>query len=277
MAKSTIRIPALNEFIFQVMRNATPVQKKNLDDTDKLIFRSPGAIRKFANEATLDKQQVMLVKLGYSFTIFIAPGAEELDEVVLLTYDQYLTEEKHANVIEATARNRVFAYGDREVQTILSMCAQNSQTKVYQFTMASKKAIESWNEYKKRSTAINTDNAQEAYVDFNKLILAAQLASAKVSQQFEIDELQMLILQILYANVNKALRGEQVLDSVSKAEKPKAVYDALDDLCYLGYASSDRPKNAPRKAPGQKIYYMISAKGIKLTKEYIESIIKKVW
>lgn len=274
--KHLITNKSFNDYVFSVMLKSNAEQRKGLSNAELLHFKSNSTKRSFADKASREKKEIMLAKLGYDYTYFISAGPQELEDCIFVTFDQYHTPEKRLNVIEAMAGKGIFAYGSREMQAILSMCAQNAQTKAYQYSLITRRMVKDRKRWNKSETALNGENAQETYQRFAHLIRTAVTSLNSVAGLWDVTALEMRIIMELYQNVASALKASDIINRLLENETPKKVLDALDNLIENEHVINDRKRGAIKKAPGQNIYYILQKSGIKIAMEYIASVAEKI-
>src|SRR3954463_10777120 len=101
----TINDPEFSEWVFHCMRLSSADQRRQLSANELKHLQDDDTIRRFAENESLDKRLLLMVRLGYSYSIISYPQPVDIDTVLTPVPGQYQLANKRAAIIESMIRD----------------------------------------------------------------------------------------------------------------------------------------------------------------------------
>lgn len=259
--------PDLNEFFFNAMRLATKEELQRLNITERTYFKNEKAIRRFADNESLDKKLLMLTRLGYQYTLFIKPIKAAIQPLLEKISVQYTEVTTRKQLVEYMAQNKIFALASKEMMVISQMAAQNSHSDIYMMDyryVQLRDRIRKWVEW-----GVDSDRMHEAKMatnDLSKVVLSALIGINRTHVIAGITPMQLKALLALYPYRNTYVTGAKVAHMLHESNRTRGIFKVLNILAELDYIS----KASMREINSNVLQYTILDKGVEAVHDYFK-------
>lgn len=273
--KYLINDPAFCEYVFACMKNSGNEERAQLSPLELKHFRNDGAIKLFAENATLEKRLLMLARLGISYNIVLGPDKIDMAGALKSVPGQYTVGAKKNAITEQFARDKVFIFGSRDLLVVSHMAAQNSHSYLYTLD---RKYITLHERSKSMLGQALIHDIKDAIggFDFFSQVLMDCLANSEDNEIMSIcgvDHMQMRVLLALYVNRSTMLSIPAICLKIGRppqsANKLSHVVTKLQEMGYI-----EQLPGTQKKLSGGRSY-MIMEKGIDAVMNYVKYIVKK--
>lgn len=274
--------PDFGEFVFNCMATASTEDRRELSPQELLHFATKRAIRRFADNETMERRLLMLARLGIQFCVICAPKTADIGAMLDEARTQYMFVEKRLALTQAMAKNKVFVISSNNVVLSAHMAAQNSHGQIYTLNYNYVKL----HGYMAKAKARDFMTKHNAY-DFKDGVDAIEmLCSAAITifntQDNDIvpsicgvssDELKLLMVLFIRRNTFTGVEQLQLL--TGKTLRGKATSLALSGMEKKGYIA--REPGYTDKTNHPKRSFMIISKGIDIVMNYIKYLTKETF
>lgn len=265
-----------SEYVYRTLKGLSADQRKELTDDDLKIVKSTATINEFATYEQLDRQLLMLTKVGVNWTIRLGGRDESVDQLEFASLDQFDFPEKRMDIINKAAEENLFYMSAHDVMLSSMLSAQNVSTQAYKLSSNSREIVNKVSGVK--SVRIPMDEqvtrSVSAYEDLMKLVMV-QLNSlywAKHTLGLEQDEIR--ILCALFLKRAGALTLKEISAGTLIVSKPAYLKKNMDRLMDLRLVIGDAKKGKRKSASS---FYMITPLGVGRVMEYTEYVFIKAF
>lgn len=265
--------PQFAEFVFNCMATATAEAKRKLNATELKYFSSPKSMRKFADNESMEKRNLLLSRLGINFCTFYAPANFPVGPMLDDIKDSYFDAAKRKDVIEAMSKGKIFALSSNDILNTMHMAAQNSQMQIYVLNREYVMLHQRLNINPNKALNKVSKEVQDGFDDFSKVVLAANSTVDICQSICGMDIKKLRILLALYPNRHTFLSAEQLMSIINITYRDIKFKHSLTDLEKEGFVLGNK-QQAKRVGPAPKSY-MILGPGIDAVMMYLKYIYKQ--
>ena len=265
-----------SEYVYRTLKNLTAYQKKNLSDEDLKILKNATTISNFATDEQLDRLLLMLTKAGKIWVLYIGGESEEVDHLLFATVDQFDSDEKRLDVIQATADKGAFFLGANDTMLSLMMSAQNVNTPLYALSANSREL--SAKVARAKSVKLPVDqqvaSAVSAYDDLNRMMRNQLNALDWAQKTLGLEQNEIRVLSALFQKRTGAMTLKDMAEETLLGDKKSYLKKQVDALMAKKCILSDDKHN---KNKSTTVYYMIAPEGIRKIMQYNDFIIRQTF
>ena len=265
-----------SEYVYRTLRNLTADQKANLSDEDLKILKNATTISNFANDEQLDRLLIVLTKTGKTWVLYVGNESEDATQLSFAAVDQFDSEEKRLDVIQATADKGAFFLGANDTMLSLMMSAQNVSTPLYALSANSREL--STRMARAKSVKIPVDqqmsSAVQAYDDLNRMMRSQLNALDWAKKTIGLEQNEIRVLAALFQKRTGAMTLKEIADETLLGDKKSYLKKQIDSLMEKKCILSDDKHN---KNKSITIYYMIAPEGIRKIMQYNDFIIRNTF
>ena len=265
-----------SEYVYRTLRNLTADQKANLSDEDLKILKNATTISNFANDEQLDRLLIVLTKTGKTWVLYVGNESEDATQLSFAAVDQFDSEEKRLDVIQATADKGAFFLGANDTMLSLMMSAQNVSTPLYALSANSREL--STRMARAKSVKIPVDqqmsSAVQAYDDLNRMMRSQLNALDWAKKTIGLEQNEIRVLAALFQKRTGAMTLKEIADETLLGDKKSYLKKQIDSLMEKKCILSDDKHN---KNKSITIYYMIAPEGTRKIMQYNDFIIRNTF
>lgn len=258
--KSSLNISLLNDFIYTVLFNASPEDKKGLQGKYLNACENEKAAKKFIETATREEKEFLLSQFGYQFYYLISPckpSSTSLKEIV----------EMNGYKITDIKRGGFYIHSDKEIMHLVGLTCKSIHTPSYAMNlelMRQSYHVKKWS----RGNPVKDQSSEVAEADS---VLMRTLLSSTITMNYQagitgISDIQVQILLYIYLNRNKQ-RSHSDVDDLFAGYKgrytPSGLKSAINSLVLNQFLQ----KSAVDKT------LTITSLGIKKCQEYRDAVL----
>lgn len=267
--KNLVRNPALNEFIWTLLYNITPEQKKKLSSPFLRILKSSIKSKFFSEFSTLDEKVRLLSELGYENAIvFFEDKAKSVNalKVILQKYE----DEKNVSASKDITQLRCFVSSDKQVKWLLSLMADSIHHKSYFLNLEYSRVshhLKSWKPFRKSPSTAELSETIDSADLLAKTLLNA-ISIAEFSEGFMgVRPLDLKILLLLYGFRHTYVEKERIWDYFAGTTNKQRSTTSLKRL----FANQLVSKHIDTKV----LKYGITSTGIETVGNYMQRVLKQ--
>lgn len=269
MASQIIRNPALNEYVFTLLFELTPEQKKKLSRPFLKIAMSEIRSKNFSENSTLDEKVRLLTELGVGFSlVFMQDDLQSMNQlkIILKKYE----EQRVASASKQLADVGIFVSSDKQVKHFLGLMADTISHRSYFLNLEYNRVgfhIEGWTKERggneKKEFEDTVRNSELIVKTFLNTIMNLQMVDSIVG----VNEHQMKVLLYLYGYRHTYISKERMDDYFDGNMQKRTVTSSLKRL-YLN--------NFIKKGWDiSKKEYTITGTGIEIVNTFVQRVLKQ--
>ena len=202
--------------------------------------------------------------------------SEDATQLSFAAVDQFDSEEKRLDVIQATADKGAFFLGANDTMLSLMMSAQNVSTPLYALSANSREL--STRMARAKSVKIPVDqqmsSAVQAYDDLNRMMRSQLNALDWAKKTIGLEQNEIRVLAALFQKRTGAMTLKEIADETLLGDKKSYLKKQIDSLMEKKCILSDDKHN---KNKSITIYYMIAPEGIRKIMQYNDFIIRNTF
>lgn len=266
--KVLIRNPALNEWVWNILYNITPEQKKKLSTTFLTILKSSVKAKSFAEFSTIDEKIRLFSELGYdNALVFFEDKAKSVNglKVVLEKFEK----DRQAAASREISQLKIFVSSDKQVKWLLGIMADTIHHKSYFLNLELERVGHHLKSWKAQRVAPSTKQLSDALENSDliaKTLLNGLLVS-DLSQAFlSMKPLDLKILLFMYGQRHTYIEKEKVWDHLVGTTSKARTTASMKRLFAASYLAKHVDLSLGR--------YSITAKGIESVNMYMERVLK---
>lgn len=267
--------PALSEYVFHCMRLLPAEKKKDLNSQELLNFKNEKAMRRFAENESLDKRLLLLSRMGYSYCVVVAPTNENLDDLYKKVTSQYRSAHSRLDIIKAMSEKKIFVLSSRDTLVMSHMAAQNSHSQVYVLDYAYvhlHDKLKSIGGMASRPFVNEARDGMEGLDDLSKIALLALQGDELIQSICGITKFELRILLAMYPERSKMITRDRVSDLMGESKRATGVAKSCGELEKRGYLLREPGYRAGKH---RSQVYMIGDKGIDTVLKYLTFLTHK--
>lgn len=206
--------PFLEEFIFDVIFNLTPAQRRNLDKKYIKAIKSPASARTFCSKSSLEEQIHFLACCGVGWTLMFHNN--EMTPISLKDTLRKFKDEKVASGLHDLTTRKIYITSNKELMHLSAVMAQSIHNPQYSVNLEWAKMgyrLNQWNAWVKGG--VNKDflkslEAIEGVDKFSQTLEHSAITNRNMEAIFGIRPIDFRLLNYLYRNRNQFV-GKYVL------------------------------------------------------------------
>lgn len=258
--KSSLNISLLNDFIYTVLFNASPEDKKGLHGKYLAACENEKTAKKFLETATREEKEYLMSQFGYQFYYLISPYKPSNTTLKdLIETDGYK--------ITVFKKGGLYVHSDKDMMHLMGLTCKSIHTPSYSMNlelMRQSYHVKKWS----RTVPVKDQSSEAAEADS---VLMRTLLSATITMNYQagitgLSDMQMNIIIYLYLNRNKERSISDLNDLFSGYKgryTPAGFKTAINSLVLNQYIQ----KSAVNKN------LTITSLGIKKCQEYRDSVL----
>jgi hypothetical protein len=252
------------------MRTCSKEEKLGLNRQELAYFKDEKAMRRFADNESLDKRVLLLTRIGIRFAVILESDKEDTDKEWAAVISQYKYASKRREITEAMAKKKMFVFSSRELMVGVQMAAQNSHSNIYVLDYDYVNLRDRLSNYRIEVFNENMRDAQKGVIGLSKVLLA-NLTSVSVTQQISgVTEMEMQCLLALFPYSDTFVSGEAVNRLMYESDRTSGVLRVLSTLEKNGYVT----RHVGYEGKHRKPQFTIAEKGIRAAMDYMRYIVK---
>lgn len=268
-----IEDPDYSEFVFNCMMESSAEERRQLSPQELQFFRTESAMRRFADNESKEKRDLLLARIGIRFCTIYAPANGRVDYMLDEVFTQYQFVEKRMAITQAMSKNKIFVQSSNDVLVGVHMAAQNSHSQVYVLNYNYVKLHRKIVNWKSASRRSDTKDAMEAFDIVAALTLATLNTSNEVEGICGVNERQIKILLALYTRRHTFTTHITVANLTGDSGRTKGVQHLCHDLEENGFIAREPGYSKISHRKNQN--YMIMSKGINAVMDYLKYLHKQ--
>lgn len=272
--KYLIKTPELCEYIFHVLATTPKEVIRELTTQEMSYFKDHKAMRRFADNESFEKTAQLFGKIGIPLTIFFGKrhGWQNVIEEIGTQY-QFI--EKRKAIIEAMAREKLFALAGTDILTYTYMAAQNSHSRVYVLSYEYVKVKEKVMKAAVQSKNEDMRDARDAFEMMSRAILQTMIKADHTQAMSNVLPYEMKILLAIFPEQHTFVPINKIAEQLDESKRVRGVVKTCTTMANKGLI-----KHIPMKDPRnnhQIRSYTITEKGITAVMSFISNITKKAF
>lgn len=270
-----IHLPSFSDFVYRSMVNSNATQRRELSDFEVKHFASESAMSKFCENAPLEHLLQVLTKIGVRWDIRTYESKQVADQIEFLAVNQYQHEDQRLDIVEKLLDNNAMYMTAENIMLSAYMCAQNTQSRVYQLSTEARHMAQRTKNLKKKKRTYEEDveEAESALADLNLLLLNQLNTFDWVKQNLDLAQHELRVLAALFVKRTSAISMQDLMAMTLLEGSQAYLGKTLDGMVGKGIILSDL-KHGPKlqvskgKKSPKKTFYMISNLGIQKMMKY---------
>lgn len=266
---------SFSEYAYRIFCELSADKKSELSTDDLKVLKDKASINRFVHEAPFEQIILLLTKIGKSLDIRIYDEPEDVDQLEEIIINQFELPEQQVQSMEIMAKKNIFYLSSRDIMMAAMMAAQNVHNKVYQLAANSRELIKK--HYSITSVKLRYDDqidqCEEAYMDFNSILLEQLNALDWANKTLNLDLIDIRVLSALFAKRHGALLMQDIARSADLESNNAKLKKNMDKLQERRLIMSD--KNDTSTKQKQQVFYMLTTQGIKAIMEYSNYVYKQ--
>lgn len=259
-----INTPILNEFVFDLVFNASETDKQSFTLRQRRQTATPKKTKAFATNSTIDQKLMLLSKLGVGYNIVFGKPKDISRRAIKELYKKM--EGKSSDVItENLLSEGICVINDRTVTLFMNMLGNMCDTETYMINRDFHKVayhVRDWKDFDHPTNEDLTETKESVYV-ISKMILNFAMMKKEFSGVGQLGEIDLCILNFLFSKRNACVKKTVIIDYFLGVYKKTIVNASLSRL--FRSSKIDRSPTDPDD-------YSITSLGI----ESIMRVLKKI-
>lgn len=274
--KHLYKDPAEDEYIFECLQNYPEWAKKKLSPEEIKIFKSDVSMRMFANQAALERRDLLLAKGGF-YSVKLYWNSNTSEPETIFDFDKLKKQVKliknRQEMIELIKSKNGFATSTREIMNMAYLIAQNTHSPYYYINRDYQKIFDAVTTVK-ISNLKNFDDASQTTKIKDAIkarkILGALMITLLNSENYikvtlKVDMLDIQILLYLFLNSENFVEKKVLLKRIPYA--PGSVSQRIYQLEKEGYVAKTMGLGTHKQ---QNPMFTIAERGIQTMGEMLE-------
>lgn len=265
--KYRLHIPALKEFLYSMMYNASAEGLRLIPASIVRFFKKPSIARNFAKNADLDEALTVLSYLGIDWFLVIADKNVSTIQDMRKVLDKF-RDNNTAGAMKDLIEAKMFVTSDKQAITMLTLSAQTIHRQSYALNMEYSRAGYHLKKWKSRLNAPGQDPDQVILENSNALaqtFLSCLLTLGKIDFLFHLRPVDLFIILYLYPKKNTFVPSEQLYHFLEGSYPRSKIGSSIKSLLLHNYLE--------RSALSKNPEYTLSATGIRVVSGFMEAVL----
>lgn len=267
--KILVRNPALNEWVWNILYNITPEQKKRLTAPFLTILKSSVKAKSFAEYSTIDEKIRLFSELGYDNAIvFFEDKAKSVNSLKVIL--EKFEKDRQAAASKEISQLKVFVSSDKQIKWLLGLMADTIHHKSYFLNLEMNRVGHHLKSWKSQRIAPSTKELSDT-IDNADLVINTLLNGLWVSDYAEsflgLKLLDLKILLYLYGFRHTYIVKDRIWDYFAGATSKQKVASSMKRLMYNQFMIKHIDVRLGK--------YSISSKGIESVNSYMQRVLKQ--
>lgn len=211
--------PAFSEYVYFVMKKASPEQRGRLNPRELACFRSDKAIRDFADNETLERRMLMLTRLGLSWTMCLHTDKVDFDEMFKEYNVDYTFAQKNKDMVKSLKRGDMFVFGSRDMMMYQHLAAMHCHSQMFILDYDYLRAQKLLMGQREVRRVDKIKDAAEVYEELGRLMFHTISAFRQAVSISDVDDQRLRILLILLGFRNRYMKLETLCGKMGEPQR----------------------------------------------------------
>lgn len=266
---------SFSEYVYRVLTELPADVKSEMSSEDHKLLSSSAKLTTFVNNAPMEHLLLMLTKVGKTWDLRVYDLPEDVDQLEFSVVNQYQFSQKRVDVTERMAKDNIFYLSASNVMLSAMMANQNCHSRVYQLASHSR-------ELSKRVRAVASSDrsyedqiqeVSEGYDNLNKIVLQHLNSFDFIKETLGLEQNDYRVLSAFFLKRNTAMHFKEIGEITQMSASPvylkKIIGRLADKRLIIGDKNSGAKIQTAKGAhAGKRVYYLITAAGIRKVMEY---------
>lgn len=265
MSKKNIPTPHLDNFLYEVLYNASRDEMYALPNEFKRVVVSEAAAKRFCRNATLDKKLKILTLLGHRWFLGITPDALKLTDVKKIAEE--IKEGGKIRALDEAVKRDIFVLTNKTLINSLVLLSDVSESNHYSMGLVLKRDgfnIKKWSGKLDNPKKAEFDELYESFSGIASLFNKVYMFSEVIEDNFGISRNEIEVLLYVFSKGSSYVDYDIIAQYYAGMKTKTMVTRLLTDLVSKGLLE----KNADNRQ------YRVTAMGMSKISQFIKKVIQ---